>query len=110
MLPSILPLIGQGTYPLQTTSARKHTEMSVAKYKGAVTSPIQARWIYALPRSPMKSRSPRVVIMGRNPLRGTVGHNACHTPMVTSITPIKTKNQAVTGVQAIHCIFMVHIL
>jgi hypothetical protein len=30
--------------------------------------------------------------------------------MVTSITPMKTKNQAVTGVQAIHCIFMVDIL
>jgi hypothetical protein len=44
--------------------------------------------------------------MGRNPFRGTVGLTACHTAIHPSMTPMKIKKPAVTGVQAIHCIFI----
>src|SRR5689334_21477721 len=45
----------------------------------------------------MKSRSPRVVAIGRNPLRMTVGDLSSHTVMPASIKAMQVK-KTVTGV------------
>ncbi len=50
----------------------------------------------------MKSRSPRVVAIGRKPLRSTVGDRSSHTVMPTSISTMQAKNTATGRVQAIH--------
>ena len=50
----------------------------------------------------MKRRSPRVVAIGRKPLRRTVGDLIYHTVMPASINAMQTKNTATGVVQAIH--------
>ncbi len=50
----------------------------------------------------MNSRSPRVVAIGRKPLRGTVGERSSQTVMPTSSRAMQAKKTATGGVQAIH--------
>src|SRR5450830_1675696 len=49
----------------------------------------------------MNKRSPRVVGMGKKPLRAMLGERHCHTVMPTSIKPMQMKKMATSGVQAI---------
>ena len=50
----------------------------------------------------MKSRSPRVVAMGKKPLRSVVGHLISHTVMPMSMHTMQVKKTATGVVQAIH--------
>jgi hypothetical protein len=71
-------------------------------HKVISVNPIQARWMYALPRSPMNNLSPLVVEMGKNPFLSTVGERTCQTVMEIKIKPIVIKKMAVGIVHAIH--------
>src|SRR5436853_6652065 len=50
----------------------------------------------------MKRRSPRVVAIGSQPLRRTVGERSAQAVMPTSMTTMLAKNTATGSVQAIH--------
>ena len=60
----------------------------------------QPRWIQAAPSSPMNSRSPRVVDIGRKPRRSVVGWASSQTVMIMSMMAMAEKNIAVGHVQA----------
>src|SRR4030095_780012 len=61
-----------------------------------------ARFTYAAHSRPMNRRSPRVVAIGRKPLRMTVGDFNSHTVIAPSISAMQQKNTATGVVQAIH--------
>ena len=50
----------------------------------------------------MNRRSPRVVAIGRKPLRSTVGAFSSHTVIAASMSAMQQKNTATGVVQAIH--------
>jgi hypothetical protein len=77
-------------------------EITNPTHKVISVNPIHARWIYALPKRPINSRSPLVVEMGKNPFRSTQGERTCQTVMEIRIKPIVMKNIAVGTVHAIH--------
>ena len=67
-------------------------EMPGATHGVAVVSASQIMVMKAVARRPMNRRSPRVVIIGRNPRRGTAGESASQTPMPISTAKIAAKN------------------
>ncbi len=52
----------------------------------------------------MKKRSPRVVLIGKNPRRGIVGERISHTVITIKPIPMLQKKAIVGPVQAIHAI------
>lgn len=67
----------------------------------AEESPRKAMWINADPSKLIKTRSPRVVLIGKNPLRLTVGLMISKTVNRANPVAIDTKKIAVGRVQAI---------
>src|SRR3546814_18081711 len=57
--------------------------------------------MYAATSRPMNRRSPRVVAMGRKPLRNTVGDFSSKKVMPTSMSPMQIKNTVVGKVHTI---------
>jgi len=65
-------------------------------------NPSQVRKMYALPNNPIKSRSPGVVGIGRNPRRSMEGDTVCHMVMAIRIRKMAMKKTAVGSVHSIH--------
>jgi hypothetical protein len=77
-------------------------EIAKPAHKVISVNPIHAKWMYALPKRPINSRSPLVVEMGKNPFRSIQGDRTSQTVMEIRIKLIVIKNIAVGSVQAIH--------
>ena len=92
--------MSSGDHPLYWTSSFwRH--IANAHHRGSPVAAIQPRWMNALPSSPIKNRSPRVVAMGSNPRRSTLGDTTCQTAIPASISTMGPKKTAVGSVQAI---------
>ena len=64
----------------------------------------KAKCMYALVSRPINKRSPRVVLIGKKPLRSVQGTLISYTVMHINITAITLKNETVNSVHAIQLI------
>jgi hypothetical protein len=75
--------------------------MANINHSDKFVNPTQARKRYPVLNNPIKSRSPGVVGIGRNPRRSTEGATACQIVMPTRIRKMTIKKMAVGTVHSI---------
>jgi hypothetical protein len=95
-------------YPQRITTNNHATQMVTAPHIAASLKPSHIKLTNALMINPIYSRSPRVVEIGKNPLRFTEGHLTLITVMTNSIVNTARKKIAVGVVHAIHSNSIVH--
>ena len=90
------------SYPHIITTRTQHTAITSSIQSGNWVNPIQAKNINTLVKIPMKSRSPGVVGIGRNPRRSKEGDTVCHRVMAITIKMMVIQKMAVGTVHSIH--------
>ncbi len=95
------------SYPHRPTIAMYTNEIPSAIHWVMSVNPNQAKLIKADPSNPMKSLSPLVVSMGRNPLFKTQGDLTSQMAMIIRVIAIVLKNIATGVVQTIHSIILI---